>query len=129
MIPKRILWRWFSKEFQTRTTISLARQSHYFSVMQTVTYAFTGLTAITVFGGKGTSVPISAVVLLVTVFGVLAGNTALNDIANLIDDLDDAARKTHFGKGVLARNMAMLKAASATIVLLAGLSLLFANVV
>ena len=112
-------------EFQIRSSLSLARQSHYFDVMRTVIFSFVGLAAIIAFAPAGYSASLTMLVVGVTVFGVLAGSTALDDVKNLIDDLDPEMAKSHFGKGIATRNMQALKMISAAVIALIGIAELY----
>lgn len=113
-------------DFQTRSTLSLARQSHYFDIMRTAIFAFVGLAAIIELGPEGYSAPLTMVVIATTAFGVLGGNTALDDVKNLIADLDAEMAETHFGKGIKTRNVGALKTISAILIGLTGVAELYA---
>ncbi|TCD14933.1 hypothetical protein [Oricola cellulosilytica] len=111
---------------QIRSTLSLARQTHYFDVMRTTIFAFVGLAAIIELGPEGYSAPLTMLVISVTAFGILAGSTALEDVRNLIADLDTEMAQTNFGKGIKARNVKALKAISAILIGLIGVAELYA---
>lgn len=113
-------------DFETRNSISMARLSHYYSIMQTCILAFAAITAIIVFADGAYSAPLAMLVIANTAYGILAGNTAITDVANLIEDLDDESAKTHFGAGIAQRNMTMLRLASTGLIGLTGLAALVA---
>lgn len=111
---------------ETRIQIVLGRSRDYFDVMRTTLFAFVGLAAIIEFGPAGYSAPLTMLAVAVTAYGVLAGGTALSDIDNLRNDMDEGIAGTSYGKGVTARNFAGLKAISAGLVLLIGVAELYA---
>jgi hypothetical protein len=113
-------------DFQIRNSISMARLGHYYSIMQTCILGFAAITAIIVFSGGGYSAPLAMLVIANTAYGILAGNTALSDVANLIEDLDEESAKTHFGQGLTRRNMPMLRIASTGLIGLTGVASLVA---
>lgn len=113
----------FSSE---RTALSVARQSHYYEIMRTTAYVFTAIAAIDALGPDGYSAPLTALVVLITAYGILAGNVALEDIENLRRDISDELAQTHYGKGVQHRNVPMLKALSAALVALVAAAELYA---
>lgn len=112
-------------EFEIRTKISLARQTHYFQIMATSLLAFVLLAAVIGISDEAPDALLVMLTLAITAYGVLAGNTALDDITNLIADLDeDIAQTTHFGRGIRSRNMSALKMASTGLISLSGLAAL-----
>ncbi|MRU16253.1 hypothetical protein FDP25_12495 [Roseovarius sp. A21] len=113
-------------DFQIRNSISMARLGHFYGVMQTCIFAFAAITAIIVFSGGAYSAPLAMLVIANTAYGILAGNTAISDVSNLIRDLDEESAKTHFGQGLTRRNMPMLRVASSGLIGLTGLAALVA---
>lgn len=113
-------------DFEIRNSISMARLDHYYGIMRTCILGFAAIVAIIVFSDGAYSAPLAMLVIANTAFGILAGNTAITDVANLVKDLDDEAAKTHFGAGIAQRNMTVLRLASAVLVGLTGLAALVA---
>lgn len=111
---------------ELRTQLSLGRLDHYFNIMRTVVFAFVAVAATDAFGAGGYSAPLMALVVLVTTYGILAGNTCLDDLDNLRGDLGEEMAATHYGKGILDRNISALKAISSVLIGLVGLAELFA---
>jgi hypothetical protein len=73
-------------------------------------------------GDGAYSAPLMVLTLTVTVFGVLAGGVALDDLANLKSDMTDEIRATGYGKGIEARDFGKLKMISSTLIGLTGLA-------
>lgn len=111
---------------EMRTQISMGRLDHYFGIMRTAVFAFVAIAAVDAFGAGGYSAPLMALVVMVTVYGILAGNTCLDDLDNLRGDLGDEMSATNYGKGILARNVSALKAISSVLIALVGLAELYA---
>lgn len=111
---------------ENRTHTATSRVSDYHSVMRTTFFTLLGIAAVIELGPGGYSAPLTAMVIAVCAYGILAGNTALDDIAALRDDLDEATAATAYGKGVKGRNIAALKMISTVLILLIGIGELFA---
>ena len=103
-----------------RITLVTARASDYFGIMRTTMFGFIAVAAVLEFGSGGFSLPLLAIVIALTVYGVLAGGTALEDIIAIRDDMDDEMATTAYGSGVRARNIPMLKNISAGLMALIG---------
>lgn len=111
---------------EIRNSIVIARTGDYFNIMRTTFFTFAGLAAVIELGPGGYSAPLTMLVVAATAYGVLAGGTALDDVINLRDDMDDTIAQTAYGKGVSARNIPMLKTISAVLLALIGLAELYA---
>lgn len=109
-----------------RTTIAVSRLDNYYGIMRTSVFALVAIAAVLEFAPDRDPIPLAALVVLATAYGALAGDTALSDIQNLVADLDGEIAQTHYGRGVSARNMTALKAASSGLLTLAGLAELYA---
>lgn len=105
-----------------------ARLEHYYGVLRTTLFAFVGLAAIIAFAPDAPPVVISLLVISVSAFGILAGNSTLDDVKALIEDMDEKMSGSAFGKAVAGRNLRALKAASSLLVGLTGLAQLWAAV-
>ena len=104
----------------------MSRLSHYFDIMRTVTFGFAGLAAIIELGPEGYSAPLTMVVIATAAFGILAGNTTLDDVASLRDDMDEDEAATNYGKSLKSRNYGALKMASTVLIGLVAVSELYA---
>jgi hypothetical protein len=111
---------------EIRNAIVIARSGDYFGIMRTTFLTFLGIAAILAFAPGGLSLPLAALVIAITAYGILAGGTALDDIIALRDDMDDKMAATAYGKGVASRNIPALKMISAVLVGLIGLAELIA---
>ncbi|MCV2871038.1 hypothetical protein OEZ71_01885 [Defluviimonas sp. WL0050] len=105
-----------------RNYLSMERSTHYFGIMRTTIFTFAGLAALIHLGPDGYSAPLLMLVIATTAYGVLAGGTSLDDLIALRDDMDDEMKATHYGKGLAARNIPMLKNISAGLLGLIGLA-------
>lgn len=111
---------------EIRNAIVLARSENYFGIMRTTLFTQFGIAAVIELGPDGFSLPLAALIIAITAFGILAGGTALDDLIALRGDMDDKMAKTAYGKGVNARNIPALKMISAGLVGLVGLAELVA---
>ncbi|SLN39256.1 hypothetical protein PEL8287_01931 [Roseovarius litorisediminis] len=109
-----------------RQTIVQGRINNYYEIMRTSIFTFTGLAAIIQLGPDGYSAPLTMLVVAVTAYAILAGGTALDDVINLAEDMDDDMAQSAYGKGVKARNIPMLKMISSGLMALIGVAELFA---
>jgi predicted DNA repair protein MutK len=111
---------------ELRNELSLNRQAHYFDIMRTTLFCFVALAAIIELGPDRYSAPLTVLVITVVSYGVLAGNTALTDIGNLLADLDEETASSNYGKGIKARNVPALKMISSALIILVGVAELYA---
>ena len=73
-------------------------------------------------GDGAYSAPFMTLTLTLTAFGILAGNSALDDLDNLVQDMPDELKETAYGKGVLARDFKKLKKVSTILIGITGLA-------
>ena len=90
--------------------------------MRTTMFGFIGVAAVIELSGGGFSLPLLAIAIALTAYGILAGGTALDDIIAIRDDMDDEMAETAYGSGVKARDIPMLKNISAGLMGLIGLA-------
>ena len=109
-----------------RTQILIARTADYYGIMRTTIFTFLGLAALLHLGPDTWSLPIAALVIATTAYGILAGGTALDDIINLRADMDDTMSETSYGVGVKARDLPTLKLISSALLGLIGVAELLA---
>ena len=111
---------------ELRAKIAMGRSADYFGVMRTVLFGFLGVAAVIEFGADGYSAPLTMLVVTLSIYGVLAGGVALDDLNALKADLDEDMLKTNYGKGLTARNVSALKIMSSILVGLTGVAELYA---
>ena len=111
---------------ELRNAIVISRVDNYSAIMRTTIFALTGIAAIIELGPDGYSAPLTMLVITLTAYGILAGGTALDDIINLRDDMDEDMANSSYGKGVSARNIPALKMISTVLLALIGLAELYA---
>ena len=105
---------------ETRNFLATNRLTHYYSVLHTTFLGFIAIAAIIHFSTDIHKLMMSLLILSVTAYGVLAGNTALADVKNLGAGTDEELAKTNFGKGIEKRNMGTLQLASGSLIALSG---------
>ena len=111
---------------ETRVQILISRSEQYYAIMRTTMFVFVAIAAIIEFGPGGYSAPLTCLVIAISAYGILAGGTALDDIINLRDDMDEAMAGSAYGAAVKARNIPMLKTVSSVLIGLVGVAELFA---
>lgn len=111
---------------ELRSTILISRVENYNHIMRTTLFVFAAVAATLHFGGDAFSLPLAMLVITITAYGILAGNTALDDILTLRDDMDEDTANTAYGRGVTARNIPALKLTSTVLIGLTGLAELVA---
>ncbi|MEM1066952.1 MAG: hypothetical protein AAF771_08360 [Pseudomonadota bacterium] len=109
-----------------RMQLQIARTTQYGDIMKTALFALIGVAAVVGFGATGVDIPLAVLTIAITLFGAIGGATALDDIAVLRDDMDEATGGSAYGQQAKSRNLALLKTLSAALLGLAGLGLLLA---
>ena len=94
---------------ELRLQLQIARTGQYGDVMRTTFYGLAATAAIIGFGAEGIALPMTLLIVTITLFGALGGATALEDVSVLRDDMDDATATSHYGKVVKARNLGHLR--------------------
>ena len=112
-----------------RQTIVHARTHEFNNIMRTTLFAFLGIGAALHFGPDAFSAPLFALTIVVTGFGILAGNAALDDLAKLQDDMTDEFAATSYGQGVTARDFGRFKMVSSGLLAALAVATLAAMVV
>jgi hypothetical protein len=110
---------------EIRSETVFARNGHYYDIMRTTIFTLTAVAAIIELGSGGYSAPLTMLVIGATAYGILAGGSALDDLNNLRQDMDEATAQTAYGKGALSRNIPALKMISAILLGLIGLAELY----
>lgn len=109
-----------------RNYLSMSRSDHYFAIMRTTMYVLAANAAFIHFGPDGYSAPLTMLAVTAGAYGILAGGVALDDIAALRDDMDDAMKTTNMGRVLAGRNIPALKAISTVLIGLTALAELYA---
>ena len=105
-----------------RMTPQIARTGQYGDITRTVIFGQIAIAAVIRFGADGSGFPLIIITIVVTLFGAIGGATALDDVANLRDDMDEATATSTYGRGAKARNLDALKMLSAGLLGLVGLA-------
>ena len=111
---------------EDRIQILIARTADYNGIIRTALFTLLGISAAILFGDDGYSAPLTVLTLAATLYGILAGSVALDDIMALRDDMDEATADTTYGKQVQGRNIPALKLTSAVLLGLVGFATLYA---
>ena len=111
---------------ELRQSIVHARTGNYTTIMAVSILAFAIIGGVLHLGDGAYSAPLMVLTLTVTAFGILAGGSALDDLANLQGDMTDDIKATGYGVGVAARDFAKLKMASSVLLGLTGLATVLA---
>lgn len=108
---------------ELRMQLQIARTGHYGDIMRTTLFCLLGIAAIIGFGGGAAAkLPLVFATIAVTLFGALAGGTALDDISVLRDDMDDGTGASAYGQQAKGRNLKLLKLLSGALIGLTGLA-------
>lgn len=83
--------------------------------MRTALIGQIAVAALIGFGTEGIDIVLATAVVPVTLFGILEGGTALNDISALRLDMDERTANSHYGKVAKERNLNALKMLSAAL--------------
>ncbi len=107
-----------------RMQLQIARTAQYGDVMRTSLFGLVAVAAVAAFGGDGADLPLAIITVAITLFGALGGGAALDDIAALRDDMDEATGMSTYGQKAKSRNLGALKVMSALLLGLSGLAIL-----
>ena len=105
---------------EIRMQLQVARTTAYNDIMRTTMFTFAVIAAVIHFGDGSYSTPLMAMTIAVTPYGIWGG-TALDDVGNLRDDMDEVTANTTYGKHARARNIGALKMTSSVPLGLVGL--------
>ena len=108
-----------------RIRLALERANHYYLIMLTVLLSDVILAGIIAFTGGGEArLALAAIIVGVGLYGVLGGDPALRDLANLRDSMDEETASTPYGKGAKASPIGAFRAISALVSAVLALALL-----
>lgn len=105
-----------------RKDLLIARIDNYTAIMRTTIFTMAAIAAMIEFGPGGYSAPLITLTIAATLYGILAGGSALDDMIALRADMDEATANSNYGKAVAARNLPMLKMVSTVLLALVGLA-------
>ncbi len=91
-----------------RITLAMARTGHFYFIVGTSLALLTALAGIIHIGPGGNRLMLALMVIAAASYGIIAGATALRDVANLTRDADPATAETHYGRGLADRNFLLL---------------------
>lgn len=113
-------------DITTRATIAGYRGTHYFDILRTVHFGNVALAAIIVFGDTTNyKIAMAAVIIALAIFGTLAGDSALKDLQNLRESMDEETANSPFGKGQQGTPYSIYRFLSAAVIIIVALALLF----
>ncbi len=107
---------------EIRTDLLIARINHLMSIMRTTIFTMAAIAAIIELGPDGYSAPLITLTIAATLYGILAGGAALDDMIALRGDMDEATANSNYGKAIAARNLPMLKTISTVLLAMVGLA-------
>lgn len=102
--------------------LQIARTGQYGDIMRTAFYALAATLAIIGFGAQGVDIPLTILIVAITLFGAIGGATALDDVSALRDDMDEATGSSTYGQHAKSRNLGLLKALSMLLIGATGLT-------
>ena len=90
-------------ELSERNKLVIARVENFNYILRTAMFVLLGTLALGVFAeGNAHIWALSATIIGAALYGMLAGNTALNDLAALREDMDEETKNTNYGVSVLS---------------------------
>ncbi len=107
-----------------RMQLQIARTTGFGEIIRTSLFSLVAIAAIIGFGATGIDIPLAVLTVAATLFGILSGGAALDDIAALREDMDAATGGSAYGAVFKARNFAMLKTLSAILLAATGIAVL-----
>lgn len=111
---------------ENRMALQIARTSQFGDYMRTAVFGQIAIAAIIGSGAEGIDFALTAAVVTVTLLGILAGGTALDDISAQRSDIDDATVASHYSKVAKTRNLSALKIQSMVLLALVAVGELYA---
>ena len=108
-----------------RIALLSTRIKNYADVMRTTIFTLAAIGIGTQIA-DGYNAALLMLAIAVTVYGVLAGGSALDDMQALRQDMSDEVANSNYGKIVNSRNIPMLKTISSVMLCLSGLAAVLA---
>ena len=93
----------YEMELSERNKLVIARVENFNYILRTAMFVLLGTLALGIFAeGNAHIWALSVTIIGATLYGILAGNTALNDMAALREDMDEETKNTNYGVSVLS---------------------------
>ena len=98
-------------EISERNKLVIARVKHFIYILRTAMFVLLGTLALGVFADGNEHIwALSVTIIGATLYGILAGNAAINDISALREDMDDETKKTNYGISILSAPLPVFRA-------------------
>ena len=98
-------------ELAERNKLIIARADHFNYILRTAMFVLLGTLALGIFAEGSSHIwALSASIIGATLYGILAGNAAMNDLSALREDMDDETKKTNYGISVLSAPLPVFRA-------------------
>jgi len=111
----------------TRAAIALGRGNHFFNVMRTAMFVLVGTLAINVFGvTQDATLALAAIIISAALYGGLAGDAALRDIAAANKDMNEEDAASNFGRSANGAPMSLYRMIVAAVYIIIAVTQLMA---
>ena len=98
-------------EITERNKLIIARAENFNYILRTAMFVLLGTLALGVFADGNAHIwALSATIIGATLYGILAGNAAINDLSALREDMDDETKKRNYGISVLSAPLPVFRA-------------------
>tara|TARA_B100000579_G_scaffold230626_1_gene189011 strand:- start:31 stop:387 length:357 start_codon:yes stop_codon:yes gene_type:complete len=90
-------------EISERNKLIIARVENFNYILRTAMLVLLGTLALCIFASGNTHIwPLSITIIGATLYGILAGNSAINDMVALRKDMDEETKNTNYGISVMS---------------------------
>ena len=90
-------------ELSERNKLVIARVENFNYILRTAMLILLGTLALSIFASGNAHIwPLSITIIGAALYGILAGNTAINDMDALRKDMDEETKNTNYGVSVLS---------------------------
>ena len=90
-------------ELSERNKLIIARVENFNYILRTAMLVLLGTLTLCIFASGNAHIwPLSITIIGATLYGILAGNTAINDMDALRKDMDDETKNTNYGVSVMS---------------------------
>ena len=90
-------------ELSERNKLVIARVENFNYILRTAMLVLLGTLALCIFADGNAHIwPLSVTIIGAALYGILAGNTAINDMDALRNDMDEATKNTNYGVSVMS---------------------------
>ncbi|MFQ5623415.1 MAG: hypothetical protein ACE5FS_08465 [Paracoccaceae bacterium] len=109
------------------SSVSQGRSSNYADIMRTSLWAQVAIAGIIGAGaGDAAGVALAVLTIGIALYGVLAGDAALKDLSNLMQDMPDDMKATAYGRAAQTNPFMAYRAISAVVHIVVALAILLA---